>query len=137
MILIVHWSCRGSLSFSNKFTTKFSIVSNKLYFELTDKSSDLRALFQISSTWIISWRHLIAVALTKLSPSQVDIFTTRVGNSESISTFCSDGNSKQKQQLVSGMRLTEITSVLNPTRYANFKNDSYLAIRVCTACPLE
>jgi hypothetical protein len=30
MILIVHWSCRGSLSFSNKFTTKFSIVSNKL-----------------------------------------------------------------------------------------------------------
>jgi hypothetical protein len=24
MILIVHWSCRGSLSFSNKFTTKFS-----------------------------------------------------------------------------------------------------------------
>ncbi|KAH0818010.1 hypothetical protein GEV33_004781 [Tenebrio molitor] len=30
MILIVHWSCRGSLSFSNKFTTKFSILSNKL-----------------------------------------------------------------------------------------------------------
>jgi hypothetical protein len=26
----VHWSCRGSLSFPNKFTTKFSIVSNKL-----------------------------------------------------------------------------------------------------------
>jgi hypothetical protein len=30
MILIVHWSCRGSLSFSNKFSTKFSIVSNNI-----------------------------------------------------------------------------------------------------------
>jgi preprotein translocase subunit Sec63 len=28
MILIVHWSCRRSLSFTNKFSTKFSIVSN-------------------------------------------------------------------------------------------------------------